>query len=377
MNSRRLFQTLAAVSILAALLTADAHAQSVITDNDPDRITNTATWMELSGGVLTSHATLATKGWGLGFSAFGTNAQAVAKVGSNMCIFISDPGSDDITAFNATTYVGQYTDSSGSGAWSGIALAVHGTTLYAGYSASVNIGIWTINADCSLTLARNASATPTWAPVDDIAIAPNGATLIATYGYQNVDSFAISGATLTEKGPFTAIGYTAGIDITKDSKYAIVGDFSANQTEVEILPINANSTLGATDNYVIAQGGLDSNNVWLSPDQTLLYVSNNVSIQVTTLNFKESAAAGKRLTFDCLISLNTTGRTITYSGGLATQAASGVGGYLYVTEAGNPSGMALLKLTKGQCPVEVSVSPFDNAAGVVPVTVTVYPPRPF
>jgi len=377
MNSSRLFRTLAAVTILATLLTAGARAQSVITDNDPDRTTNTATWMELSGGVLVSHATLTTKGWGLGAGAFGTNAQAVAKVGSNMCIFISDPGSDDITAFNATTYVGQYTDFSGSGAWTGIALAVHGTTLYAGYSASVNIGVWTINADCSLTLARGASATPTWAPVDDIAVTPNGATLIATYGYQNVDSFAISGATLIEKGPFTTVGYTAGIDITKDSKYAIVGDFSANQTEVEILPINANSTLGATDNYVIAQGGLDSNNVWLSPDQTLLYVSNNVSIQITTLNFKESAGTGKRLTFDCLTRLNTTGRAVNYSGGLATEAASGVGGYLFVTEVGNPSGIALLKLTKGQCPAEVSSSPFDNAAGFLPVTVTVYPPRPF
>ena len=364
-------------SLVIALAGNLGHAQSVITDNDIFRAGNTATWMKLSGSSLKSYATLKTTGWGIGGGYIGTSAQAVVHMGANLCIFIADPGSDDIASFNSKVHVANYSDPTGSGAWTGTAIAVHGTTLFAGYSASVNIGVWTINPDCSLTLANSAANTPTPDPVNDLAVSPDGKTLIATYGYQNVDSFAISGTALTEKGPFTAVGYPAGIDITSDSNFVLVGDFSTNQTQVEIFPIHSDSTLGASDSYLIAQGGADSNNIWISPDETLLYVSNNISFQVTTLKFTEGASPQHRLTFDCLTTLKSAGRTIYNTGGLATEATSGNGAFLYVAEAGNPSGIALLQVPQGGCPTEVSGSPFNNATNWWPITLTVDPPRPF
>jgi hypothetical protein len=384
-NLRRTLVPVVAILMLAALSVCSLLAQDsdathyVVTNDDIYRAPNAASVFKLSGAVLKRSKSLATGGWGLGGGYFATALQAMAAVGTNMCVFVADPGSDDIAAFNSTTKVGNYSDPTGSGAWNGTSLAAHGTALYAAYSASVNIGVWTINPDCSLTLANSAMNTPTFYPVNDIAVSPDGKTLVASYAQQKVDSFAISGANLTEKGPYNTFGYTAGIDITKDSKYAIIGDFSAALTQVEVLPIHSNSSLGSSDYYNVAQGGKDSNNVWLSPDETLLYVSNNVSLQITTLKFKESASAGKRLTFDCITTLHDPGNFMFNPSGLATEAPTGTGVYLYVAEWGNPSAVGLLKVPKGGCPTEVSGSPFRNptAPSDFPATLSAYPPRPF
>jgi 6-phosphogluconolactonase (cycloisomerase 2 family) len=358
----------------------------VITDNDVYRAPNSAAVFQLSGSTLRSSTALSTTGWGISTGFFGTNEQAVATVGTTVCTFVSDPGSDDIAAFNTTNFaaprlVGNYVDLTGSGAYTGIALAARGSLLIAGYSASVNIGVWTINSDCSLTSSSAASNNPLEAPVNDLAISPNGSTLIVTFGQTTpgVDSFAITGTTLTKKGSYNTTGNTAGIDITKDSKYLLIGDYSLASTEIDLFPINSDSTLGTEDYYLTSGGGADSNNVWLSPDETVLYVSNNVGFQVTTLRFSETAAAGHRLAFACISSIlkNPIGGTIYYTGSMATESGTGKGGYLYVAEYGNPSAVALLQIPANGCPAEVSGSPFTNSAIGFPVTLVAYPSRPF
>jgi 6-phosphogluconolactonase (cycloisomerase 2 family) len=202
---------------------------------------------------------------------------------------------------------------------------------------------------------------------------------VVTYAQSTsgVDSFAISGTTLTEKGPFNAVGGTAGIDITSDSKFALVGDFSTTVTQVEIFPINSDSSLGASDYYNVSGGGADSNSIWLSPDGTRLYVANNVSIQVTTLKYNESAGLGSRLTFDCLNTLNNPNGQLNSANAIVTELTTGKGGYLYVAEGGNPGAVALLQVPTNGCPVEVAGSPFSNLAGGFNSTISAYPPRSF
>jgi DNA-binding beta-propeller fold protein YncE len=308
-----------------------------------------------------------------------------------VCIFVDDPGSDDIAAFNAGGFsnpikLGNYTDPSGSGAYLGTTLAARGATLFAGYTASVNIGVWTINPDCSLTLASAASNTPTPAPVDELAVTPDGHTLVATYAQTTpgIGSFAISGSSLTPKGPYNTAGGTAGIDITKDSKYAIVGEFTT-YSQVEVFPIDSDSSLGSSIVYSFPQGGSNSNNVALSPDETRLYVSNNNSFQITTLAFSEQALAGKQLQFFCVsnpLKAPPFG-SLGYTSGLTTATTTGKGGYLYVVEEGFnssfvvQSAVALLQIPADTCPAEVSGSPFLLPAGSAPDSVSAYPPRPF
>lgn len=358
----------------------------VITNDNLYRMPSVASVYEFTGSALQYFPSLDTGGWGLGGGYFGTHQQAVATVGTAVCVFVGDPGSDDIGAFNTTNFsspkkVGNYSDPTGSGAYVGIVLAAHGAMLYAAYTASLNIAVWTVNSDCSLTLANSAKNTPTYVPVDDMAVAPNGQTLVVTYAQLNLDSYAISGTTLEEKGPYNSVGGngTAGVDITADSKYVIIADFSnGDPTQVEIFPINSDSSLGSSDYYEISQGGLNSNNIWLSPDETLLYVSNQSSLQVTTLKFHENGRKGSRLSFDCLTSLNNPEGQIYYPLGVTTQSSTGTGAYLYVAEYGSPPAVALLQLPTSGCPTEVAGSPFVNfVPGGWTTTVSAYPPRPF
>jgi len=106
----------------------------VITDNDIYRAPNSASVFGLSGATLVSWPALSTTGWGIAGGYFGTNQQAIIKVGLRVCAFVGDPGSDDIATFDTTIFakpvrVGNYDDPSGSGAYTGIALAARGTTL--------------------------------------------------------------------------------------------------------------------------------------------------------------------------------------------------------------------------------------------------------
>ncbi|HLY20649.1 MAG TPA: hypothetical protein VKR61_25655, partial [Bryobacteraceae bacterium] len=363
----------------------------IVTANDIYRAPNSASVFKLVGGTLEAGTTLETNGWGLGGTYYGTNAQALAPMGGNVCVFISDPGSDDIASFVANgtsaTKVGNYFDPSGSGAYLGTSLAARGSQLFAGYSASLNIGVWTINSDCSITLANAASNTPIPAPLDGFAVSPDGLTVIATYAQSapGIGSFAVSGSTLTPKGPYsTAVG-TAGVDITKDSHYAIVGEYGGTFPQIEIFPINPDSSLGAGTAYSFPQGGFNSNNLTLSPDETRVFVTNNSSGQVTTLAFNEQAPAGKQLTFFCISSPLTPppSNTLAYISGVTTAFPSGKGGYLYVVEASFTlsfsleSAVALLQIPPDTCPVEVSGSPFALPAGSSATTLSAYPPRPF
>jgi 6-phosphogluconolactonase (cycloisomerase 2 family) len=364
----------------------------VITNDDLYRTPSNAAVFQLHGSSLVAASGLSTGGWGIGGTYFGTSGQAVAKMGSNVCVFVADPGSDDIAAFNAGDFtspvkVGNYADPSGSGAYLGLTLATRGAMLFAGYTASVNIGMWTINSDCSLALASAASNTPTPAPVDQLAVSPDGHTLVATFGQSEpgIGSYAVSGSTLTPKGPYNTAAGAAGVDITKDSKYALIGDFGGTFPQIEVFPINSDSSLGSGTAYSFPQGGVNSNNVALSPDETRLYVNNNSTGTVTMLSFSEAAPVGKQLQFMCITDpLTPSGSFLAYTSGVSTSATTGTGGYLYVILASyNPSfvlgaSVALLKIPTGTgCPAPVAGSPYALAAGSEPTTLSAYPPRPF
>jgi len=387
--------TLALILMIAGLSSGLLLAQDAATPrfafvaNNVYRAANSASVFQLTGGSLLGMPALETTGWGLGGTYFATKQEAVTKMGSNVCVFVADPGSDDIASFSGVTSspvkVGNYVDASGSGAYLGTTLVVHGSNLFSGYTASVNIGVWTINSDCSLTLASPASNAPTPAPVDDMAVTPDGSTLIASYAQTTpgIGTFAISGSTLTPVGSYNSSAGTAGIDITKDGKYAVVGEF-ATFTQVEVFPINPGSTLGASTAYSYPQGGFNSNNVVISPDQTRVYIANNNSFEITTLSFNESAAAGKQLQFFCLSSPlkpPPSSPLLAYISGVATADATGKGGHLYVVEAGYNSvfaiqgSLALMQIPADTCPSEVSGSPFALATNSEATSVSAYPAR--
>src|SRR6202042_2750101 len=122
-------------------------------------------------------------------------------------------------------------------------LTIGGDYLFAGYAGSSNIGVFKILAGCKLKLVGT-KALPNAA--SGIRATPNGKTVVVAFGYgaNQVDSFSVSASgKLTEKGPYPATAGAAGVDITKDGKYAIFGDAVGSSTEIEIYPINADGSL--------------------------------------------------------------------------------------------------------------------------------------
>jgi hypothetical protein len=170
------------------------------------------------------------------------------------------------------------------------------------------------------------------------------------------------------------------VDITADSKWAIFGDASFPEPSVDIAPIKAGK-LGPTVHYTDVDKGLNSNNVMLSPDETVLYVSNNYDGAIGAVPFNKTN--GKLdVAHSCSSNiLNGFDLTWFYVSALAFSSTTGKGGVVYGAEFGFPSGIAQVqysKTTGGDCELtELPSSPVSDAASNALISIESYPPRPF
>lgn len=124
---------------------------------------------------------------------------------------------------------------------------------------------------------------------------------------------------------------------------------------------------------------MNSSNVRLSPDESLLFISNNQSGTVTAGFFNPATGS---------VSPGCNSATLSgfynpwaYVGSMVTENTSGNGGVLYVAEFGVPSSIAILTITSsgGTCRLNESI----NSPAVDPITsggvlsIWAFPPRPF
>src|SRR5580698_3390932 len=229
--------------IMVGLCCASFAATEYVVTNDDNIIANSASVYELNTatGVLTLVAVLETGGMGMGFGYINNNVvdveQAISPNAS--CVFVLDPLSNDIASFSkALDYaeVGRYSNSALNSAYNGgsLALTPNGKFMYVTYSGSENVGAWTVNPDCSLTLIA------AYVPLEGsrnfytLRVSPNGSYLVVPYG-GDVELFTIdpNSGVLTDMG---FVSYTlpscrsypacfaTGIDFTSDSKIVIFGN---------------------------------------------------------------------------------------------------------------------------------------------------------
>jgi 6-phosphogluconolactonase (cycloisomerase 2 family) len=253
--------------------------------------------------------------------------------------------------------------------------------LFAGYAGSSNIGVFKILAGCKLKLVTTQNIPN---PAAGLRATPDGKTLVVAYGYgaNQVDSLSVaSNGKLTEHGPYASTAGAAGVDITKDGKYAIFGDAVGTSTEIEVYPINADGTLG-TDNNFGGDGSLgdgkDSSNVWLSPNEKFLFVTNNLSAQITSLGFSEAPLG---ITYVNITTLKDSSQIIS-TAEAATSSPAGNGGYLYVSEYSDPTSfVALLQINSDGSTTETAGSPYSisvaEGGGPGLQSLAAYPPRKF
>jgi 6-phosphogluconolactonase (cycloisomerase 2 family) len=401
---RDFFKVLAKVTLMAVTCgflsaEADGAIKRFVVTNDDVGGPNTVTFY-LAGGTastpkLTRLKTIKTGGTGLGGGYFGMVRQVLVGEGKDECVFDADGGSNDVAGilFQSRQVVGDYKGSSAdSGGSPGIGLAVNPNYkyLYAAFGGSRTIATFSMDTGCALTFVADISAIGLNGGFPH-GMAAKGNMMVVAYGDGSIGSFNISGGTPVSNNDLQfSTGYLKdgefpdGVDITKDGRYAIFGDASGGFSEVEVSDISSGQ-LAATVKYGGPDGslgrGLAANNVWLSPDETLLYVSDNLSGQVTAAHFNKTTG---RLRFGCISKpLRGYGSKWTYTSAIATEATSGTGSVVWVAEDGlgsNPSSIGIVDVNSkgGKCTLtESTKSPAADPNSLNLCWLNAFPQRTF
>jgi 6-phosphogluconolactonase (cycloisomerase 2 family) len=380
-----------AVCLASEMALAASQAQYLVTNDDAiffsgNGIGSATFYTVGANGTLTLLEQFQTNGSGIGGGFFGANRLAFLDTESEQCVYASEAGTGDIVGIDMSTLqaggtaFGSETDS---GTANGIGLAINNQYLYASYSTSNTIGTFLVEPGCSLTFVNDVSVVGLQSGfINGMTISGN--ILIATYGDGSIESFNISSGTPVSNGDLQnstgAVNsqfatYPTSVEITKDGHFALFGDTSTSNV-VEVSDISSGK-LTKTIPYNLGHG-INSSNLLLSPDETLLYVSNTQGDVISAAFF--NAATGK-LAFGCASGdLKDYVSGWSYLSSLALASNSGTGGMVYVAEFGTTSGIARISVTSanGQCTLtEASDSPVVDPNSTGLLSIGTFPPRNF
>jgi hypothetical protein len=403
-GSMKLILTLALVALCAASTFA---ATKYVVTNDDIPSANTATFYTVgAGGKLTLKKTVATGGTGLGGGLFADARVNVSHSKTQPCVYVSNATSSNVSAINEATlknngpYKAGTNDNGSSG---GITVVSTKEWVYAGFSGASggdgtgSIATYKEQPGCKLKYVKSVPAVGLGQGIfgigapTGIGITPDAKTMVVGYDDGSIQSFNISagvpkpiGKAVNTTG-FASGDYAGSVDITADGKYAIFGDIPTTTTSGAIVEVGLISTLktGKTKVYGPIQTGFNSNFITLSPDESLLYISNNQGGTITAAHFTKTTGVVSA-TKSCMSSvLNNFDNTWFYVGGLTTentQSGPGVAVYLAELGFGTGSGVGQVNVkysTSGCTLTEHSGSPYAGSSGSYVFSVGSFPPRPF
>jgi len=391
-NALRTRLLVAVTTVMIGWGAGDLHAATrhYVLTNDDVAGANTATVFLVKGTPtnpkLTPVKVIQTGGQGLGGSTYGTVRQALARVGTKECFFVADANSNDVAAIDYKSlkvvgnYQGSTTDNSER---NGLGLATSGKHLYASFITSGTIAAFAIQSDCALTFLGDVAAVGlTGGQIDGTAA--HGTILVVTYTDGSIESFKTAGRVPV---PNNDKQYTSGfnkfhdinaadVNITKDGRFAVLSDASIT-TQVEVSNISSGK-LKPTVDYDSLGSGKNSNNMWISPDESLIYVSNNQSGQITALFFDNKTG---KVSYGCispvLKGFNSTWFT---NVGVTTEDTVGTGAVLWLAEEGSASSIGIVNVTSTgkKCTLkEAAGSPAKDPNSQNLESLTGYPPRSF
>ncbi len=328
------------------LARAQSGTEYIVTNDDlAPQLLSTITVFKVSPSGKISQQGKIEIGLGIQGGYFAAPRILATNVGGTDCVFASAAYFSEITAVAIDTQevVGNFAGSaSDSGFSNGVGLALNQAYLYAGYSTSSTIGTFAVGPGCSLTFIGDVTAAGVNGGTPD-GIAVHGNLLIVTYEDGSMESFNVaSGLPISNGDLQLSTGYATdnlpdGVQITADGHYAIFGDDSTTTT-VEVSDISSGS-LTPTIVYNVGTAS-NSNNVLLSPDESLLYIANEASGQVTAAFF--NAATGVVSPGCNSATLKRFDNTWVYAAGLGTAANTGTGRQVYVAEYGAPSSIGVV-----------------------------------
>ena len=339
-----------------------------------------------SNGALDNKVVVPTGGVGISGGFFASSRIAIVPQRSDVCVFASNAASGDISGISAGTltvtgtFLGSRTDTATT---NGIGLAANANYLYATFSTSSTIATFSVEPGCTLAFVGDVFAVGLNTGVVG-AMAIHGATMVVTYGDGSIESFNISAGVPVSNGDaqnssgFANDHLPNGVDITADGHYAIFGDAST-VTTLEVSDISSGK-LTPTIAYDVGSSW-NSGNLRLTPDESLIIVSNNSGGAVTAVPFdKSSGRIGSGCTSGPLRGFYS---TWSYAGAAELQLPSALGGLIYVPEFGSNGyssiGVVQLTRTGNTCTIgELSSSPIvDNSDLSTLLSIGIYPVRPF
>ena len=377
---------LAGVCVASGLAAAAGKPHYLVTNDDANGFSSsTVTFYTVrAGGLLTMKGQVATGGKGIAGGYFAANRVNILDNGKSECVYASDAGSGDIAGIVVQTLkLGGSAKGSGNdgGTSNGIGMAMNSQYLYASFTDSSNIGAFQVKPGCKLKFVGDVTVGGLQGGVID-GMAIHGNMMVATYGDGSIESFNISGGMPVSNGDkqnstgsHGGNAYPNGITITQDGHYAIFGD-TATSTIVEVSDISSGK-LAPTVVYRLGNG-ISSSNIMLSPDETILYVSNTQGDRITAAFFDTSTG---KLSRGCTSGhLKGYVTDWSYLGALALEAATGTGDVVYVAEFGAPSSIGMIKVKSagGKCTLkESSTSPVADPNSPGLLSIGVFAPRTF
>lgn len=379
---------LLAVCLIAGMAEAANSAHYLVTNDDStgNYIENSVTFYRIEAdGSLTLEKKISIGVTGIAGGYFPANRVVVLDAENNECVFASDAATGILAGIDDTLTV--RTRAKGStgdtGLSNGVGVAVNGQYLYASFTDDSNIGTFQIEPDCGLSFIGDTTVGGLQGGVID-AMAVHGEMLIATYGDGSIESFNLSsGMPVSNHDEQNSTAYNASqgatypsaIDITQDGHYAIFGDTSS-AVSVEVSDLSSGQ-LTATKVYQTPTG-INSSNIMLSPDETLLYAVNTQGDRLTAALFDKNTGMVSSGCSSGLIAGYS--KNWSYLAGLALATNTGNGGEIYVAEFGSPSSIAMIQVTSavGQCTLqEAANSPASDPNSPGLLSIASLPPRSF
>ena len=380
---------LVAVLVTGGLAAAGSSPHYLITndDNTGNFVNNSVTFytIEADGQLtLTKQVSIGVTGMPGGY--FPANRIVALNASGNQCIFASNAATGLIEGVDVGTLTlrGHAQGSSGdTGLSNGIGLALGGQYLYASFTDSSAIGTFQIEPNCGLSFVGDVTVVGLQGGIID-GMAVHGNLLVATYGDGSIESFSLASVMPVSNGDkqnstaalnSQGASYPSGIDITQDGRFVIFGDTSTSTT-IEVSDISS----GKLNQTVVYQSptGISSSNIMLSPDETLLYISNTQGDQITAVFF--DSKKGKPLQGCVSSKLRGYSSAWSYLAGLGFASETGNGRGVYVAEFGAPSSIAEISLSvsNGACSMtEVPGSPVADPNSLGLLSIATFPPRSF
>ncbi|MGC1372052.1 MAG: hypothetical protein WA824_07940 [Candidatus Sulfotelmatobacter sp.] len=374
------------ICVLPAFASAATQPHYLITNDDRTLSNGITFYLITADGLLHLDEQVPTEGAGIAGGFFSSYRVATLDSDAQQCVYASNALTGDIVGIDVNTFTlggsssGSPTDS---GSANGIGLALDGQYLYASFTSSNTIGTFQLQAGCSLTFVNDVSVAGLQGGFID-GMAVHGNMMVVTYGDGSIESLDVSSGTPVSNGDeqnstgylsSQGASYPNSVEITKNGRYALFGD-TATSTVVEISAI-ASGKLTKTSVYLLGPA-ISSSNILLSPDESLLYISNTAGDSISASFFNNSTG---KLSPGCTSGkLRGYGPVWSYAAGLALGSNTGTGDVIYVAEFGPTSyiGMIAVGSSGGACTLnELSWSPVNDPNSPGLLSIGSFPPNSF